>query len=214
MLSASHYSSRASASSKLTVLKNLLLFSLKHPYSKHHQPASKVSQGFTLIEILITIMIVAIMAAISIPSFLSWYNNKKIEDATTRIEGALKIVQSSAVKHNISCTITIEAQKISATPSRCLSTGVRLFEGTNANIATEGTGGANITFSSKGTATIVADTSVIVIYDRDAPGSRKMKCIVVSNGIGMMRTGNYQGGGPPADNATVAAVESQCVTPL
>lgn len=204
MLHSSQSGHRNGTKARLSLIEMLISSSFK--------PSTRPS-GFTLIEMLITIMITGIMAAIAIPSFLNWYNNKKIEDATARIEGALQIARSSAVKHNITCTVTISSQQISAAPTKCLPTGVRLLEGTNANIATDSTGSQTVTFSSKGTATLVADKSVIVIYDQDAPDSRKMKCITISNGVGLMRVGTYNASEPPSNEADVDDVEALCLAP-
>ncbi|MCM1981286.1 pilus assembly FimT family protein [Lyngbya confervoides] len=172
-----------------------------------------ISAGFTLIEMLVTLLITAILAAIVSPSMLTWYNNKKIDDVLSQVEGALKIAQASAIKLNTTCTVTVDTQSISASPSKCLATGTRFIQGVNANIATEDVGGSQVVFSSKGTATIVSGTSVIVIYDKDAPTSRSMKCVVVSDGIGMIRTGNYTASAPPTSSDNASSVESNCVTP-
>jgi prepilin-type N-terminal cleavage/methylation domain-containing protein len=180
--------------------------------SSRHQ-----TQGFTLIEILVSLLITGILASITAPSLLNWYNNKKIEDVLTQVEGALKIAQSSSIKLSTTCTVTITprtstaAPTISAVPSQCLPTGTRSITGVNANIATDGFGSTSISFSSKGTASIVANKSVIVVYDQDSSTGRKMKCLVVSNGIGMMRTGNYQQSTPPTSASNVDDVERSCV---
>jgi prepilin-type N-terminal cleavage/methylation domain-containing protein len=168
--------------------------------------------GFTLIETLVTLLIVGIMASIATPSFLNWYNNKKIEDVTAQIEGSLKLALSTATRLNAPCTVTLQGKSIIATPTRCLPSA-QFVRDANANIATEGLGGNQIVFTPKGTATIVESTSVIVIYDADAISSRKMKCIVVSSGVGLMRIGNYNASAPPANDADLDAVQALCVTP-
>jgi prepilin-type N-terminal cleavage/methylation domain-containing protein len=175
-------------------------------------------QGFTLIEILVTIIIIGVMASLFIPNFLNWYNNQKINNVLSQIEGAVKEARSIAVKKSQTCDVIIAANGVSASPASCLPTGARNISGVNANISTEQSGSATpgsttITFSTRGTTSIVAGKSVIVVYDRDAQTSRKMKCLVVSDGIGITRIGNYTGTTPPTSTDNVDTVESQCVTP-
>ncbi len=183
---------------------------IRSTLSRLRQP----SQGFTLIESLVGIVIVGVLSAIAAPNFLNWYNNRKIDEVLAEVEGAIKIVQSSAVKNNTTCRVTIEPQQVTANPSQCLPTGVRLIDGTNANLATERAGSNEIVFTAKGSATIVADQSVIVIFDQDAPSSRQMRCIVVSSGVGLIRTGDYVAETPPMPSDDPAVVESSCVTSL
>jgi prepilin-type N-terminal cleavage/methylation domain-containing protein len=175
--------------------------------------SQKDEQGFTLIEILVTIIIIGVMASLFVPNFLNWYNNQKINNVLSQIEGAVKEARSTAVKKSQTCDVMIAGNGVSASPASCLPTGARNISGVNANISTEQSGSTTITFSTRGTTSIVAGKSVIVVYDRDAQTSRKMKCLVVSDGIGITRIGNYTGTTPPTSTDNVNTVESQCVTP-
>ena len=179
----------------------------------HSKRFHRQVRGFTLIEALTTAVIVGILSAITAPNLLKWYNNRKIDDVLAQVEGALKVAQSSAIKNNTTCRVTVEPRQITATPSRCLPTGIRLIDGTNANLATEKVGSNEIIFTAKGSATIVADQSVIVIFDQDSPTNRRMRCIVVSSGVGLIRTGDYVGNGPPSPEADPNIVEESCITP-
>lgn len=170
-------------------------------------------QGFTLVETLVAIAVTAILAAVVTPSFLRWYGNKQIEDALAQVEGALKIVQSSSVRLSSTCTVSITSTTVSATPAACLPTGTRTISGVNTNITTESTGSSSVVFSSKGTATIVSDKSVIVIRNAEFANGGKMKCLVVSSGVGLMRTGNYVDSVPPTASSNVDDVENKCITP-
>jgi prepilin-type N-terminal cleavage/methylation domain-containing protein len=165
---------------------------------------NRKQEGFTLIETLVTVVIVGVVAAIAIPSFTGWMTTKRIEDTLARVEGALKEARSSAVKKNRSCTLLITVQNVSAiridpvagtSPDpACLPSGERDFSDINPNISLVGTGGTSgtsVTFSLRGTTPITQTTEAILVRRRDRNDDQKIKCIVLSSGIGSIRTGSY-----------------------
>jgi prepilin-type N-terminal cleavage/methylation domain-containing protein len=195
------------------------------------QPIRKNNQGFTLIEVLVSIVIMGVMAAITAPSFMTWLNNKKVDDVLAQIEGSLKEAQSTAIKKNTSCNVLVKADKITAVASNatstevptCLPSGWRSVSDSNRNIRIAGTGGnpgTVIKFSAKGTTLLTPTTQAVVVYRTDAPANGVRKCLVVSSGIGIIRTGNYTDLNPPtfADpntptTAEINTVIDRCVTP-
>ena len=184
-------------------------------------------QGFTLIEMMVTIMITGIMAAIIAPSFMTWVNNKKINDISTKIEGALKEAQSSAGRRNITCNVLITTTTVSSIDSRCLPTGSRNIQDrtsdvgiSNSNLEIAGTGGTSgttVTYLSLGTANITPKSATVIIYRTNETTNGIKKCIVVSRGIGTIKTGNYTGTIPlnplvPTTDTQLDAVSDQCVS--
>jgi prepilin-type N-terminal cleavage/methylation domain-containing protein len=182
------------------------------------------TKGFTLIEILVSIAILGIIAAIATPSFLTWVNNKKIEDVTTNIEGTLKEAQSTAIRKNKTCNVWITSTTASTvqndvprTPDPgCLPSGTRQIQGSNTNIEIAGTGGSSgtmVTFSAVGTSNVTLNTQAFIIYRTDAPTIGQQKCLVISAGIGIIKTGKYNGTLPlPAapTAADITNVVNQC----
>lgn len=49
-----------------------------------------LSQGFTLVELMIVIVIVGVLSAVALPSFLSQQNKAKLTEATSKISAILK----------------------------------------------------------------------------------------------------------------------------
>jgi prepilin-type N-terminal cleavage/methylation domain-containing protein len=189
-------------------------------------------QGFTLIEILVTITIAGVMAAIAAPSLMTWVNNKKINDISTKIEGALKEAQSSAGRRNITCNVLITTTAVSSTDARCLPAGTRNIQDkapdigiSNSNLQIAGTGGTSgttVTYLSLGTANITPKTATFVIYRTNETTDGIKKCIVVSKGIGTIKTGNYTGTLPLTDTTSLTGtaldnaldvIANQCVAP-
>jgi prepilin-type N-terminal cleavage/methylation domain-containing protein len=163
------------------------------------------NRGFTLIEILISLLVIGTLAAVATPSFFGWLTAKNTEDVLTKLEGALKEAQSTAVKKNRSCTVMvgtteIKAVKIDAATGAmsddfpCLPTGSRTVHSSAKNIALLGTAGSTgtpITFSLKGSTPITQTTEAILVRRTDIASDPKIKCLVISSGVGLIRTGKY-----------------------
>ena len=56
--------------------------------------------GFTLLELMTVLSIMAIAAAIGVPSFLQWRNEAKLRDATSLLRGDLEMARVQAVQEN------------------------------------------------------------------------------------------------------------------
>jgi prepilin-type N-terminal cleavage/methylation domain-containing protein len=195
-----------------------MLLKMNHPNNK----------GFTLIEILVTLLIMGIIAAIAAPSFMTWANNRKIQQVATDIEGALKEAQSTAVRKSMACDATVTSSAITAvtvpivtvpvTPAvNCLPSGTRQIQGSNSNLAISGTGGTTTTvnFSSLGS---VTSTQAFVIYRTDVAATvGTMRCVIISAGIGTTRSGTYTGTLPltlstPPTAAQITTISNSCIS--
>jgi prepilin-type N-terminal cleavage/methylation domain-containing protein len=179
------------------------------------------NKGFTLIEILITILIIGIIASIATPSFMTWANNKKVQQVATDIEGALKEAQSTATRKSIPCDATVNSTNITAvtvpivttpptTAVNCLPSGTRQIQGDNSNLAIAGTG--TVSFTALGS---VTNTQAFVIYRTDVTAAGTKRCVVISSGIGAIRSGNYTGTfplvlGTPPTPAQITTVSNAC----
>jgi prepilin-type N-terminal cleavage/methylation domain-containing protein len=160
--------------------------------------------GFTLIEVLITIALTGALAAIAVPSLTAWLENKKIDDVTASIEGAIKEAQSTSARRNQACTLTITSTEVSATPSNCLPTGTRTISatGSNRNIAVAVTNNV-VKFTARGT---TLDTEPFIISRiNNGTVAGKMKCVVIAAGLGPVRTGVYDASTPPTIPASMEA---------
>ncbi len=80
----------------------------------------KRNSGFTLIEMLVTIIIVGVIAAISAPNLAGLLNRYRVNSALEEVEGAIKEAQKQAMRSGKSCTITIN------TVSKAISGGCLL----------------------------------------------------------------------------------------
>jgi len=60
----------------------------------------KKSAGFTLIELMITVAIFAILIGIGVPSYQNTVQQSRIDDATTLINSSLSYAKNTAIAHN------------------------------------------------------------------------------------------------------------------
>jgi Tfp pilus assembly protein FimT len=141
------------------------------------------------------------MAALAAPSFLSWVNNKRIEDISAQVTGALKEAQAEAIRKSQSCTLTITTTSVTASPPSCLPTGARNLTQISGGDSSSGvsliaqTTPVTIQFSPKGS---TASSNVLVFYHPDQ--AQGMRCLAISSGLGLIRTGTFSGSHPPSSS--------------
>jgi len=56
------------------------------------------ARGFTLIELMVTVSIVALLSALAVPSFRTWIANAKVRATTEAVMSQVRLAQAEAVK--------------------------------------------------------------------------------------------------------------------
>jgi len=137
--------------------------------------------GFTLIEMLVTIVLMSILMALAFPSMSAWIRNSRIRAAGDTLQNALRLAQSEALRRSRQ---TVFSLTNSATPSTSLTAvangrnwsinTVRMMTDDAANVApfvesgvlattssdVQITGPAAICFNSLGRLVVNSDTKV------------------------------------------------------
>ncbi len=144
-------------------------------------------QGFTAIEIMVVVLIIGILAAIAIPSFLAMNNKVKLNYGLSSLRASIEEAQRKAIRTSKDCPVTLPTTGTSdpTVNSPCLIAGnLTLHDVTMRNNFT------SVTFNYRGdTATSTAIKGTIVLSMPNQLGEQK--CLVISPGIGLIRTGNY-----------------------
>ena len=66
---------------------------------------TKRQKGFTLIELMITLVVLVIALSIGVPSFVTWIKNNRLNTATRTLTGAFQLARSEAVSRQTVITI-------------------------------------------------------------------------------------------------------------
>ena len=111
------------------------------------------NSGFTLMELMTTIAIVAVLAAIAIPNMIGWRSGTKLQGAVENLRGDLQWAKLKAVQANGSVTVDFSVgangYRVSGggltTRTRSLPSGVSIDIG-----ATDFNGNDHITFNNRG----------------------------------------------------------------
>ncbi|PLX53610.1 MAG: hypothetical protein C0611_04270, partial [Desulfobacteraceae bacterium] len=68
----------------------------------------KNRKGFTLTEVIVTLSVLGIMTAISVPSYFSWLPRHRLQTSVRQIYDDLNLAKMQAVKDNTVARITFD----------------------------------------------------------------------------------------------------------
>jgi prepilin-type N-terminal cleavage/methylation domain-containing protein len=161
--------------------------------------ARKEVQGFTQIELAITVLVVGVLAAIAAPSFQQWQQQRKVDQAVIILDNAIRETQTEAVKRSQNCEIRVKegfnpqgGGAIPLVSGNCLISTIDLaFVGVQLRHNIPGTPERGITFNAKGEIRNPPNNlSGPFTASFSVPNTNvRSKCIVLSVGIGLRRKG-------------------------
>jgi type IV fimbrial biogenesis protein FimT len=82
------------------------------------QPAVRSTRGFTVIELMITLLIIAILAAIGVPSWRDTIQNNRVTGGTNNLVTALNLARSESVRRSIPVAVC-GTDNPNAVPASC-----------------------------------------------------------------------------------------------
>ena len=157
------------------------------------------NSGFSLIEMLVTALIIGILGAIATPNLLGLFSHNRVKESIAAINGAIKETQRQAIRQGKQCRINIDTatNTISGNPTDCLLQQRDINDSIDIRTNLSGTP-PNILFSAKGTTT----KSGTIVVSSDTTDTQK--CFVISLGLGITRTGDWNPdpGTPPEEVKT------------
>ena len=111
--------------------------------------------GFSLVELIVSLVVLAVLASISVPAVTSWYPTYQLRNAVRELHSNMQLVRLEAICQNTSCTITFTANGYTcSSPNKTIN----LSDYSNGGIQFQGPGGetfdsATLTFSATGMVT-------------------------------------------------------------
>jgi type IV fimbrial biogenesis protein FimT len=97
---------------------------------------TRYQKGFTLYELLITLLIVGVILSFGVPRLASFTQNSRISAAANDLHSSFQLARSEAVRASVNITICASSDSMaaSATCSGTLDDGLIIFVDTNGNI--------------------------------------------------------------------------------
>lgn len=167
----------------------------------------KSNKGFTLVEMIVTVIIVGVIASIAAPNFLGLLNQSRVKDGLAQVEGAIKEAQRQAIRRGKTCKIKFVTKTIDGKTREVIT----VVESTDAgeSVAAGFYNGClleerilpvevdidpgtitKITFTVKGNTDSDSDGIIRVSH----PQTTTVKCLQIAGLLGNILTGDYDSG--------------------
>ena len=172
--------------------------------------AKRAELGFTLVELMITISIVAILLSIAVPSYKYVTNANRIASEVNGLLGDMQLARAEAIKQGQSVTVCVSTDAATCTGGTAWRDGWIVFSDPNSNATVDGAAepvlraqktfngtdtfsASNsvtaVTFNREGFAINVTNGAILKLQDATA-NSAWTRCLAITR-VGMMWTQMY-----------------------
>jgi prepilin-type N-terminal cleavage/methylation domain-containing protein len=159
--------------------------------------SSRSAAGFTMVELLIVVAMVAVLAAIAAPSWFGYLSRQRVRTVQNDLVEVLRQTQTKAVQTRSNQTTTILVNeslptvRIGTADQQQIGTGV---PGNAVTLSTNRTGNA-ITFDYQGIPTVATNIPfVVTVRPAGSPAnSAARRCVAVATALGTIKTAQGSG---------------------
>lgn len=95
--------------------------------------------GFTIIELMITVLVIGILAAIATPSFADMLERNRIKGAAEAIKSELQFARSEAIKRSCNTAVKFTTGSSWRTETSCIGTPIKSMNATSSKVAISAT---------------------------------------------------------------------------
>jgi type IV fimbrial biogenesis protein FimT len=88
----------------------------------------RLPRGFTLLELMITIALVAIVLGLGVPSFIDFMRNSRLAGTANDLLADLNLARTEAIKRHVPVTLCASGDPLAASPA-CAATDSTSFSG-------------------------------------------------------------------------------------
>ncbi|QPS10101.1 GspH/FimT family pseudopilin [Delftia acidovorans] len=154
--------------------------------------AAQRHQGFTMIELMVVVALVAVLAALAAPSFTTQIANQRVNTAAQELQSLLQFARSQAVHQRTESNFTGAGQTWSVKTGAQLLRQARVPEAIVVSPAANSTQG--VRFESTGVARLVSGANASYTLAVTAPHATRMQCLSVTR-AGLVRQQRLAAGG-------------------
>ena len=166
----------------------------------------KRDRGFTLIEMLVTIIIIGVIASLAAPNFLGLLNQSRVKDGLAQVEGAIKEAQRQAIRRGKTCKIKFVTKTIDGKSRQTINVVAGNDPGEIVGLASDFYDGCllnerilpvdvsvnpgtitKIAFSAKGNTRSDSEGIIRIFH----PQTTTEKCLQIKGLLGNILTGDY-----------------------
>lgn len=142
---------------------------LDHPQGRKLLVMRRAARGFSLIELMVTIAVVAILLAIATPNFRDWMNNSRIRSASESIQNGLRVARNEAAQRGTWVRFELSSASVASWQVCQITSGTGACSDSDAT-AIENRGGTEALVKLTGSTTAASQTTTTTTLTGGIPG--------------------------------------------